>query len=261
MHDIADARLEIEDAIAGGREPLRERSPGVARRERALWLAALIAGVAGSAALTLYLRPAPVDQFETRLQLVVPSSAPGAVPPIPIALSPDGRTVAYWAASGGPMQLWLRPLASETSLPVPGTEGQPGFLAWAPDGRSILHMAGALKEVFVDGGASHPLNLASVGGFGLTRNASGVLLYAPANLAPLARVPLSGGTPEPASRVIAPQIGHRFPVLSSGRAALPVPRLGTAGHPGHLSRRARDRSKRGGSSTPTPRRCFRRRTS
>ena len=210
MHDIADARLEIEDALAGGREPVRERSPGVARRERAVWLATLVAGVAGSAALTLSLQPTRVEQPETRLQIVLPSSAPGSVPPVPIALSPDGRTVAYWAAAGGPMQLWIRPLAFETPQPVAGTEGASSGLAWAPDGRSILHIAGGLREVVLDGSASHPLN-PLVSGFGMSRNASGVLLYAPANLAPLARVPLSGGAPEPASRVVPPQIGHRFP--------------------------------------------------
>ena len=71
-------------------------------------------------------------------------------------------------------------------------------------------MAGPLKEVFVDGGGSQTL-IPSIGGFGMTRNANGVLLIAPANLAPLARAPLSGGAPEPVSRVIPPQIGHRYP--------------------------------------------------
>ena len=52
----------------------------------------------------------------------------------------------------------------------------------------------------------------------MTRNAEGVIVFAPANAAPLQRVRMSGGTPEPASRLTPPHIGHRFPhFLPDGR--------------------------------------------
>ena len=68
----------------------------------------------------------------------------------------------------------------------------------------------------MDGGAARVLSVRA-GGFGLTRNADGVLLFAPANAAPIARVSLKGGASEPATRVV-PQVGHRYPsFLPDGR--------------------------------------------
>jgi serine/threonine protein kinase/Tol biopolymer transport system component len=216
LHDIADARLEIEDALVSPAESVSEASPHPGWRERLLWVAALAGTAAVAAALTLQWRPAPIDPPETRLQIIVPSSGTSSLSHA-IAMSPDGRAVAYWAPLGGTSQLWLRPLAEENAKPLRGADGPATNLAWSPDGRSILFGAPTLKEVSVDGGSAYAVPAPS-GGFGLTRNADGIALFAPANAAPIARVALSGGMPEPATRVTPPQVGHRYPYfLPDGR--------------------------------------------
>ena len=70
----------------------------------------------------------------------------------PIALAPDGRTVAYVAASGSTSQLFLRPLDRLESKAIPGTEGavSPFF---SPDGDWVGFFAnGALRKVPTAGG-------------------------------------------------------------------------------------------------------------
>jgi Tol biopolymer transport system component len=213
LQDIADARLEIEDVLASPAEAATGAPPDRRRRERAWWLTAIGATAAASAALAILLRPHTVpDVFESRLHIVAPGVS------LVFAIAPDDQSVAYWATVGGKTQLWLRPLASEVAQPLPGTDGGGGPIAWAADGRSLLYAAGTtLKEVSIDGGAAHVLPV-QVGGFGLTRNADGVLLFAPANAAPIARVSVRGGAAVPATRLDSPQVGHRWPhFLPDGR--------------------------------------------
>ena len=218
LHDIADARLEIEDVLAAPAPVSAAPARALGRRERFSWLAAVVAAAAIASAATVYLRPAAPAAPETRLHLAMPP--PGSTVNVftPIALSPDGRTLAFWARTGGKTQMWIRPLGAETAHALPGADGNAAGLAWSPDGRSILFIdGGTLREVSVVDGTSHALPVRGVG-FGMTRNADGLLLFAPANAAPILRVPLSGGTPEPATEIAPPQVGHRFPYfLPDGR--------------------------------------------
>ena len=214
LHDIADARLEIEEALGTPSEKVAAAATGgVGRRERSRWLAALVTTGLLTAVATWWFKPAESPQApETRLHLVTPA-------PTQFGVAPDGRAIAYWAPRAGKVQLWLRRLDDEEARPLPGTEiSGGGMLAWSPDGRSILFSEGrGLKEVPIDGGAAHALPVPS-SGFGLTRNADGEILFVPANAAPIARVHMNGGTPQPATRVVAPQVGHRYPYfLPDGR--------------------------------------------
>ena len=214
LHDIADARLEIEDALVAPAAPAAVSAARPGRRERLLWLAAIAGSAILSAIVTRYLG-APVTELpETRLQILTPLS-PGQA--TPLAMSPDGRSVAFWALADGKSQLWVRHLGADEAKPLPGTAGG-GALWWMPDGRSIVYTERQLlKQVPLDGGVAHALP-ASVTGFGFTRNADGLILFAPANAAPISRVHESGGTPAPATRVNPPQIGHRSPFfLPDGR--------------------------------------------
>ncbi|MCZ6784476.1 MAG: hypothetical protein O7G30_14330 [Proteobacteria bacterium] len=70
----------------------------------------------------------------------------------PIALAPDGRSVAYVAGTGSTTQLFLRSLDRFEAIPVPGTEGavSPFF---SPDGSWVAFFAaGALRKVPTAGG-------------------------------------------------------------------------------------------------------------
>ena len=98
-----------------------------------------MAGLATAAALWGWLRPAPhepVTQFSVGLrkseELQPPPSGGGGR----VAISPDGRQIAFVGPGQGSSQLWLRRLDQLTSTPIAGTEGgySPFF---SPDGRQI----------------------------------------------------------------------------------------------------------------------------
>jgi Tol biopolymer transport system component len=217
LRDIADARFQIEEALnePGATGRAATIAPARTGRERLLWMAAVFAGaVAASLMTAVYLRRAPADAPEMRLQIVTP---PGASL-MSFSVSPDGRSVVFQATAEGKSQLWLRPLASETAEPLPGTEN--GTLPfWSPDGQSIGFFAGRqLKRSDITGGLVRTL-ASSPNDRGGTWNDEGVILFAPSSTGPLYRVPVGGGSAVEVTRVDAPRhSGHRFPrFLPDGR--------------------------------------------
>jgi Tol biopolymer transport system component len=70
-----------------------------------------------------------------------------------VALSPDGRNLAFNAWGDGKFQLWVRPLDSLTARPLPGTVGNRLIPIWSPDSRWIAFKADdKLKKIdLIDG--------------------------------------------------------------------------------------------------------------
>jgi Tol biopolymer transport system component len=140
-----------------------------------------------------------------------------------IAVSPDGRSVAFVTGSGnGNFDISLRRLDALTSVPVPGTDGA-SFPFWSPDGTSIAFFAeGKLKRVAIGGGPAVVLCDAPMGRGG-TWAPDGTIVFAPAVSGPLHRVSSAGGNATPVSTLDASygELGHRFPrFLPDGRALL-----------------------------------------
>ena len=190
-------------------------------RRAAIPVAALLVGAALAAAAVAYLRPAPAEAPEMRLQVVTPPTGGGS-DPLSFAISPDGQGIVFRAGAGATAQLWLRPMGAEVARPLAGTEG--ALLPfWSPDGRSIGFFADQkLKRVDVAGGSVQTLADAP-NSYGATWGADGVILFSGANTAPLYRVPASGGQqPVEATRLETPgQAAHRFPhFLPDGRRFL-----------------------------------------
>ena len=160
LPDIAEARIELEDA-AGEPTPASQSTiaPTSRRRER-LWAAvaivSLIAAAAFGAWITLVPKP---DARVIRFEVYPPPGADfiakrgiGQAAGQPI--SPDGRTLAVVAVEGGRQQIWVYPLDSAAPRLLPGTENATRP-AWSPDSRSLAFFAGGqLKKVRVDGGPS-----------------------------------------------------------------------------------------------------------
>ena len=142
-----------------------------------------------------------------RLEIVTPPGADVSG----FAISPDGRALVFQAAVDGKSQLWLRPLDSETARPLAGTEGGT-FPFWSPDNQSVAFFAGGqLKRIDVASGFVQNLADAPLNTRGGAWNAAGTILFTRSATEPLFRVPAGGGKAVPATKVIAPHLGHRYP--------------------------------------------------
>ena len=215
LHDIADARLEIDDARDGVTAGAHVRRPSMSRRERLAWLAAvaLLAAAVGGLAL----RTPPMTH---PAKLVVDLTTPPVVDPQDLgsfALSPDGTQVVASGIVDGRSQLLVRGLDSATSRPLPGTVGGM-YPFWSPDGRSLgFFVGGNLLRLDFDAGLVRPLTKATVG-VGGSWNADGVILYAPNPASPILRTSSDGGPPTVVTALAAGHAGHAFPnFLPDGR--------------------------------------------
>ncbi len=113
LADIADARLEIDEAMGRALEsPVPPRVPQARAHWR--WWNAVVALVAlvGLAVAVEHFRETPPQPAAVRFQIPAPEK--GSFGDTGLALSPDGRQLAFIAsgADGRPM-LWVRPLDSD----------------------------------------------------------------------------------------------------------------------------------------------------
>ena len=145
-----------------------------------------------------------------------------------LALSADGRRIAFVANQKRRPVLWVRALDGAESRVLPGTDGA-SFPFWSPDGKSLGFFAdGKVKRIDVDGG--QPIVLANApNGRGGAWNSDGVILFAPSVSDPIMRVPASGGKAEAVTEA-GPASGpdHRWPqFLPGGKQFLYSSTLGT----------------------------------
>ena len=172
------------------------------RWPRAAWIA-----LAGVAALSIAALAASARWFEAspeaaKIQFTIPTPDPGSSVGLSLALSPDGRTLAYAAPrdANSPGILWVRQLDELQPRPLAGTEGA-GSLFWSPDNRRIGFIAGGkLQAVDIGGGPPQLIATLSVTFMGGTWNADGTILFAhgsSASNARLARVSDRGGVITP----------------------------------------------------------------
>src|SRR5262245_37133496 len=210
--------------------------PAIARRrkgrERLAWLAFAAAALAALllALLPLRQRPAPSARFES--SILPPGKNHFVFRGSPLAVSPDGRRIAFTAESSeGTRRLWVRSFDATSAQPLPGTEGAIRPF-WSPDSRSVGFFAdGKLKRIEASGGLPQTLCDAP-SGLGGTWNREGVILFSPDFLKPIYRVASSGGAAVPITSVNLGkgEFGHLWPVfLPDGRHFLYISGLGRAG--------------------------------
>ncbi len=145
LQSIGDARIELDEAMSGAAIP----GPAVVSSPRSLrWL---MAGLALVVCTTLGVvagrwtraAPVPADAPAIRASIAVPPGLflDGGGPP-ELALSPDGRTIAFLARGAtGFQRLYVRALDSETATLVPGSDTAEGPF-FSPDGRWIAFATG-----------------------------------------------------------------------------------------------------------------------
>ena len=142
---------------------------------RLAWAVAslLLLGMLGFAWAYFTRKPTTIDERVTKSSLLPPEKSSFEQ----IAVSPDGRHLAFTAATGGKVQLWVRALDSSETRPLAGTQGAT-FPFWSPDSRFIGFFADSrLRKIEHTGGPVQPLCevLTPVGG---AWSRTGVILFA-----------------------------------------------------------------------------------
>ena len=209
LHHIADARLEIDDAI--GDPEARVTASTIAsgrRRERRLRIATAVLGIALAASLGAWWLLTPADTPELR---AVDITTPHTSDLWSFAVSPDGRRIAFVANRDGQPVLWVRALEStEPAAALPGTErARRPF--WSPDGRSIGFFADShLKRTETRGGSVQVVAYA-LGGTTAAWGEDGTILFSTTATPILHRVNAAGGQVESATTATPESTGHRHP--------------------------------------------------
>ena len=199
LHDIADARLEIEEALVAPPEQAGAIAPSApqAKRRRVPAAVSIGLGVLTGAAAGLFLSrlraPEASRDNSASIHSVIPLPAETrlrvALIRPSMAFSPDGRKLVFRAARGQSDQLYVRDLGQADATPIPGTEG--GFNPFfSPDGEWLgFFVGGTLKKIALSRGA--PTALADVPpvSHGGTWAPDGSIILSPKPNGGLARLP------------------------------------------------------------------------
>ncbi|HET6142542.1 MAG TPA: TIR domain-containing protein, partial [Candidatus Acidoferrales bacterium] len=153
------------------------------------------AGIAGFAAWDI--KPTPPKPVTRAVINLPPGDRLVGPNQTALALSSDGKQLAYAAIRGATSQIYLRPMDSQEARPISGTEGaiEPFF---SPDGQWIGFIAdGKLKKISVNGGAAVTLADAE-NAVGASWSSQGTIAFAPVGTgSSLLQVLDSGGAPQP----------------------------------------------------------------
>ena len=196
--------------------PTASAAPAAAPQQtlfRRLAIAAAIVLAAAGTGVGVWLAMRSTAPSVTRFLVTLPDDATfatGGRPATSVAISPDGRTLAFTARdAAGRVMLWLRPVDALAAQPMAGTEGAQ-FPFWSPDSHFIAFFAGdKLLKVNANGGP--PQTLAAVNqGRGGAWSGEGQIVYG-GNIGPLFRLSAAGGSPVAVTRLDTTVQDHRFP--------------------------------------------------
>jgi Tol biopolymer transport system component/tRNA A-37 threonylcarbamoyl transferase component Bud32 len=200
------------DAVAG-RAMRRGAAPRYRLRERVAWGVAAIFLIAGVLITLHYIRQSRPPQQAVFSEFVPPEGTTiGAV-----AVSPDGRSLAFVGWKNEQGQLWVRSLEGLSARPLAGTDGA-AFPFWSPNNQDIGFFAdGKLKRIPASGGPVQTLADAPTGR-GASWSPDDVILFAPSYGLPLQRMPAGGGQAEPVTQLDSTkgEISHRWPSFLPG---------------------------------------------
>jgi len=232
LHDIADARIEIEalgeaSTPHPGDEAIGLRTRTASRRHTVSWsLASLIVGATVTGVAAWMLGPTGPDTPQPVMRFSVSLPADQTLPvydqrPL-VALSPDGKHLVYVADHEGTTRLYLRELDQLESRPLPGTEGGSGPF-FSPDSQWVgFFTDDKLKKISLAGGAAVEL-CAVVKGVGASWRRDDTIVFPPNPLQALFVVQATGGVPQALTSLdhAAGENSHRWPsFLPDGNAVL-----------------------------------------
>jgi serine/threonine protein kinase len=165
LHDIADARIEVDEAISA--PAITPSTPDKSRLPTrwALALGVLAAVIPTGLLLWLGTQTAPTPP-EVRISRLTDLAGIEETP----ALSPDGRSVVFTAGVDGRRQVFVRLLAGGAPLQLTRDPVDHQLPRWSPDSSSIVYFSparapeteGTIWEISALGGIPRPV-VASIG--------------------------------------------------------------------------------------------------
>lgn len=191
-HSAADIKHELRwirsgDAASGG--------PSLPPRRRMWWFGVAAVGAAAAGVLAGWMIRRPPRAIAPSVALAV--SAPKMDDASWIALSPDGRQLAYVAADNeGYSRVWIRPLNGFAATPLPDTQGA-SDVAWLHDSKSLLFVTDTGLRLIEPEKSLVRTMTAEVNDLrGATSNVHGDILYSD-QTAKLYRIARQGGEAQP----------------------------------------------------------------
>ena len=222
LHSIADARLDLDDRTAPAAPPERHRPGAIYLIAAAVVVAAI---VVGGYAASSFPRRDPAPPSLTRF--AVATSGTDFIDGGGVAVSGDGKTIAYIGVVNGVRRVAVRRLDQVEPQHLAGTEGatQPFF---SPDGQWIgFFTGGQVRKIPVHGGTSEVIADAPSprgGAWG----PDDTIVFAPRPDGPLLGVAASGGKASPVTTLGEREGSHRYPQFLPGGKAI----VYAAGPPG-----------------------------
>ncbi len=200
LQAVGEARITIAGYLADP-EAARAQGAAVAYAPQPAWRRVLpwavaAAAIVTAAAMALWPKTSAPPPPTTRAYIPAPAGGEfnlGSDYPAPVAVSPDGRTLAFGIrGEDGVERLWIRDLDDLDARPLTGTEGAI-YPFWSPDSRHIAFFAGGkLKKIEASGGPAMTLCEAP-NGKGGTWNEAGSIVFAPSHNTPVHKVSAAGG--------------------------------------------------------------------
>ena len=226
LRDIGEARVLFEMPLTVDEEPPRPAAAAGAQFRG--WAIRLLTAAVALLALALGFliatrpRPLPMTSGQlTRFDVQPPDASAMlslAFRPT-VALSADGGTAAFVAASQGVDRIYVRTRSEPTPRLVRGSERGVGP-ALSPDGKWLAFFAdGALRKAPIDGEAVTIATGRDIRGIAWAED--GTLFFAPDATTHLVNMPAAGGAMRPVTTLAAGERTHRWPqVLPGGRSVL-----------------------------------------
>ena len=221
LHDIADARIDIDDVVSviSGTSPIGTE-PSTNWLKKVVWPVGVIATtfLVGLAIRGLMPSRSSDTQPVRRFVMGLPPTMPLALGSGPaIALSPDATRLVYATRRGGKSQLYIRNMDDLEPTPIPGTEEGLGPF-FSPDGNWLgFFAAGKLKTVPLSGGRA--ITLAdSPSPRGASWGPDGTIVFAPLTVSGLSTVSTTGASLSVLTSLgsVEDEKSHRWPSFLPG---------------------------------------------
>jgi Tol biopolymer transport system component len=221
LRDIGEARIALEEIIAGKTETAAVSPPAATGGGIPWWMAATAGIALGGLAMFGVFRMARPPEAHAPLRkfhLTIPP-AEGATPVSP-AISPDGRTVAY-VASGS---IWLQSLGDLEPREIK-VNRDPTHLFWSPDGKYLGYVSGSqILKSSLDGSENQVIcdvRGEMTGGAGASWGPDGMIAFSRGDSGGIYQVPAVGGDPKPLVKPDSTESDlHEPSILPAGRGLL-----------------------------------------